>query len=264
MHKLERGKPPAFGKINSHLPATKNQLKKNSFANLIIYEDQDYFLVNKPPHTATLDERHKDKGDSMLRLAKEYFSDAQVGHRLDKETSGVLIFAKSPEAYRHISMQFEHRQVSKTYHAVVGGIQHFEGILVNLPIFALKTGVVKIDRAEGKEAETLFNTIDVYRAHSLVECMPFTGRMHQIRIHLQCLKAPIVMDALYGGPEIYLSQFKRKFKLAKDVEEQPLIQRVALHARALNFAGLDGTRITVEAPYPKDMAALIRQLELNR
>jgi 23S rRNA pseudouridine955/2504/2580 synthase len=94
--------------------------------------------------------------------------------------------------------------------------------------------------------------------------MPFTGRMHQIRIHLQCLKAPIVMDSLYGGPEIFLSQFKRKFKLAKETEEQPLIQRVALHARSLNFEQMNGKRLQVEAPYPKDMAALIRQLELNR
>jgi len=226
-------------------------LKKSDIRSLILFEDEDFFLLNKPPHTATLDERHQDKGDSMLRMAKEYHPDAQAGHRLDKETSGVLLFAKHPAAYRHIAMQFEHRQVGKVYHAVVGGIHHFEGILVNLPILPLKTGVVKIDREEGKDAETLFNTLDVYKAHSLIECMPFTGRMHQIRIHLQCLKAPIVMDYLYGGPEIYLSQFKRKFKMAKDTEEQPLIQRVALHARSLHFEGMKGTAIQVEAPYPK-------------
>lgn len=239
-------------------------MKKTDFRSLILFEDEDFFLVNKPPHTSTLDERHQDKAESMLRMAKEYHPDAQAGHRLDKETSGVLLFAKHPAAYRHIAMQFEHRQVGKVYHAVVGGIHHFEGILVNLPILPLKTGVVKIDREEGKEAETLFNTLDVYKAHTLVECMPFTGRMHQIRIHLQCLKAPIVMDYLYGGPEIFLSQFKRKFKMAKDSEEQPLIQRVALHARSLHFEGMKGEGIQVEAPYPKDMAALIRQLELNR
>ena len=213
---------------------------------------------------STLSERHDDKAENMLRLAKSYCSDAQAGHRLDKETSGVLIFAKHPEAYRHIAMQFEHRQVTKIYHAVVAGVHDFQGILVNLPILPLKIGVVKIDRAEGKEAETLFNSLEIYKAHTLVECIPFSGRMHQIRIHLQCLKAPIVMDALYGGPAIYLSEFKRKFKLAKDTEEQPLISRVALHARALNFALMNGERLTVEAPYPKDMEALIRQLEKNR
>jgi 23S rRNA pseudouridine955/2504/2580 synthase len=239
-------------------------LKKSSFQDLILFENEDFFLINKPPNTATLDERHDDKGLSMLRQAKEYWPDAQVGHRLDKETSGVLIFAKHPAAYRHISMQFEHRQLTKVYHAVSSGIHDFQGILVNLPILPLKTGVVRIDKVEGKEAETLFNTLDVYRAHTLIECVPFTGRMHQIRIHLQCLKAPIVMDELYGGEKIFLSDIKRKFKLAKETEEQPLISRVALHARALNFELMNGERQMVEAPYPKDMAALIRQLEKNR
>ena len=229
-----------------------------------MYEDEDFFLLNKPPDTSTLDERHQDKNNSMLKIARAYHSGAQAGHRLDKETSGVLLFAKHPAAYRHIAMQFEHREVGKIYHAVSAGIHQLEGILVNLPILPLKTGTVKIDREGGKEAETLFRTLDTYKAHSLIECMPLTGRMHQIRIHLQCIKAPIVMDELYGGKKIFLSEIKRKFKLARDAEEHPLIQRVALHARKLVFSGMQGQVIEVEAPYSKDMAALIRQLELNR
>lgn len=234
------------------------------FQDLILFEDKDFLLVNKPPHVATLDERHVDKGDNMLRMAKTYFPDSQAAHRLDKETSGVLAFAKNPEAYRHLSMQFEHREVTKIYHAVSGGIHDFKGVLVNLPILPLKTGSVRIDRVEGKPAETLVNTLEIFKKHTLLECIPFTGRMHQIRIHLQCLKAPIVMDTLYGGEQIYLSDIKRKFKMARDAEEQPLISRIALHARALNFALMNGERITVEAPYPKDMEALLNQLEKNR
>lgn len=239
-------------------------MKKTDFSDLILFENEDFFLINKHPHTATLDERHDDKGDSMLRQAKAYWPDAQVGHRLDKETSGVLIFAKHPAAYRHISMQFEHREVTKIYHAVVGGIHDFQGVLVNLPILPLKIGVVKIDKTEGKLSETVFNTLEIYKAHTLVECIPFTGRMHQIRIHLQCLKAPIVMDELYGGPKIFLSDIKRKFNIAKNTEEQALISRVALHARALNFSLMNGERQMVEAPYPKDMDALIKQLVKNK
>lgn len=238
--------------------------KPFDFQSSILYEDDDYLLVNKPPHLSTLDERHGDKGQNMLRLAREYSPDAQAGHRLDKETSGVLLFARNPEAYRHISMQFEHRTVTKIYHALAGGIHDFRGVMVSLPILPLKTGTVKIDRDAGKEAETIFNTLQVYKAHTLVECIPLTGRMHQIRIHLQCLKAPIVMDTQYGGPPIYLSEIKRKYKLAKAEEEKPLISRVALHARALNFEKRNGERVTVEAPYPRDMAALLRQLEANR
>jgi 23S rRNA pseudouridine955/2504/2580 synthase len=239
-------------------------LKSPDLQAMILFEDDDFFVLNKPPFVATLDERHADKSASMLRMARDYHPDAQAGHRLDKETSGALVFAKNQEAYRHISMQFEHRRVGKIYHAVVGGIHEFDGILVNLPILPLKTGGVKIDRQEGKDAETLFRTLDVFHSHSLIECMPFTGRMHQIRVHLQCLKAPIVMDFQYGGEEVFLSRIKRKYKLARNTEEQPLIQRVALHAQKLSFESRKGEAIEAEAPYPKDMAALIRQLELNR
>ncbi|MBC7920567.1 MAG: RNA pseudouridine synthase [Ferruginibacter sp.] len=238
-------------------------MEKIDFKDLIVYEDGDYVLINKPPHFATLDERTADNLRSVLRLAKAYVADAQVCHRLDKETSGVLAIAKNPAAYRHLSMQFEHRQVVKSYHAVVGGIHDLDSISVYLPIAQLTNGTVKIDREKGKEAETIFNTRRAYRLHTLVDCHPITGRTHQIRIHLSCLKAPIVMDEQYGGKPIYLSQLKKNFNLKRDTEELPLIQRVALHAYALTFARTDGEEITVEAPYPKDFAALIRQLEKN-
>jgi 23S rRNA pseudouridine955/2504/2580 synthase len=238
-------------------------MNKPVFKDLIVYEDADYILINKPPHVATLDERTADNPYSILRMAKGYTADAQVCHRLDKETSGILAIAKNPEAYRHLSMQFEHRQVVKNYQAVVGGIHDFDSISVYLPIAQLTNGTVKIDRQKGKEAETIFNSIRAYRMHTLVNCYPITGRMHQIRIHLSCLKAPIVCDPQYGGEPVFLSQIKRKFNLKRETEELPLIQRVALHARSLTFARLNEEEVTVEAPYPKDFEALIRQLEKN-
>ena len=232
------------------------------FKTLIVFENEDYVVINKPPYFATLDERNDQTASSILRMAKDYTPDAQVAHRLDKETSGVLAIAKNPEAYRHLAMQFEHRQVIKTYHAVSVGIHDFDNISVYLPILPLKNGTVKIDRQEGKEAETIFNTIKVFQKHTLVACHPITGRMHQIRIHLQCLKAPIVNDEQYGGTPVFLSELKRKnFSLKKDTEELPLIRRVALHAYSLHFSLLNGTEIVVEAPYPKDFEALVAQLE---
>ncbi len=235
---------------------------KLHFPDLILLENDDYLVINKPPFIATLDERNADNPYSLLRLARAYSPDAQVAHRLDKETSGCLAIAKNPEAYRHLAMQFEHREVKKIYHAVVGGVQNFEGISVYLPILPLpRDGVVKIDRQKGKEAETIFNTLRAFRQHTLVECMPITGRMHQIRIHLTCLKAAIVQDETYGGKPVFLSQLKRDYNLKKDTEELPLIKRVALHARSLTFTGLDSQEISVEAPYPKDFEVLVKQLE---
>lgn len=236
---------------------------KINFSDIILFENNDYIVVNKPPSLSTLDERNADNPNSILRLAKNYSFDAQVAHRLDKETSGVLAIAKNPEAYRSLAMQFEHREVKKCYHAVVEGAQSFEDISVYLPILPLRDGMVKIDRQFGKVAETIFNTLKVYKNHTLVECQPVTGRMHQIRIHLTCLKAPIVADELYGASMLYLSSLKKKFNLKQDTQEQPLIKRVALHAYSLSFKLLDDSPITITAPYPKDFDVLVKQLEKN-
>ncbi len=235
-------------------------MKAPDFKSLIIFENDDYILVNKPPYISTLDDRAE--GVNIKKMAKEYSSDAQVCHRLDKETSGVLAIAKNPAAYRHLAMQFEDRQVVKEYHAVVEGIQDFQDVNVYLPIHAQNNGIVKIDRVNGKLAETFFNTIKAFKKHTLVQCLPITGRMHQIRIHLTCLKAPIVCDEQYGGKLVYLSEIKKKgFNLKQETEEQPLIKRVALHAYSLKFTLLDGQELEVIAPYPKDFDVLVKKLE---
>lgn len=235
---------------------------KYNFPDLILFEDDDFLVVDKPTNLATLDERTADRGDSLLRLAREYNPDLMAAHRLDKETSGALAFAKHREAYRHLAMQFEAREVTKRYHAVTIGMHEFDSVSVYLPIMQLKNGTaVTIDRQKGKVAETIFNTLKIYKGYTLVECIPITGRMHQIRIHLSCLKAPIVNDPQYGGEPIFLSKIKRKFNLKQGTEEQPLIQRVALHAHSLSFFLMNGEGVQVVAPYPKDLEVLVKQLD---
>ena len=234
-------------------------MAKVLFKDLILWEDEDYIVINKPPHVSTLDDRNDQV--NILSLAKKYSDDAQVGHRLDKETSGALIIAKNPEAYREISMQFENRKIGKVYHAVSNGIHDFNELMIDKPISKLSNGTVKIDYRDGKPAQTTFNTIKAYQSNTLVECRPVTGRMHQIRIHLATQEAPIVSDAHYRGQAVYLSQFKKHFNLKRDTEEQPLIKRLALHARALRFTTRDGNEKNIEAPYPKDFAVLIKQLD---
>lgn len=218
-------------------------------------------MLNKPPFLSTLQDRNDPV--NLLDLAKQYVEDAQACHRLDKDTSGAIAFAKNPEAYRHLSMQFEKRAVTKIYHAVVDGIQNFKDHLVDAPILKQDDGVAKISKREGKSAQTYFTSFKSFRFHTLVECRPVTGRMHQIRVHLAFLKSPITGDEQYGGKPFFLSSVKRGFNLKKTTEEQPLINRMALHAYALEFTNLREEKVRVEAPYPKDMQALIRQLELN-
>jgi len=236
---------------------------KLKFQDLILFEDSDFIVINKPSGISTLDERKDDFAPSILRMAKAYSEDAQMGHRLDKETTGALVIAKNPEAYRSISMQFEHRETAKRYHAVVEGMHDWDGIMVNLPIFPLKDGKVIIDRNKGKHAETWFRSLQVFRGYTLVECLPITGRMHQIRIHLTCLKAPIVCDEMYGGKYFFLSDMKKKFNLKKETEELPLMRRVALHAFSLTFKLMNGEVKEVIAPYPKDFNVLVKTLGKN-
>ena len=232
------------------------------FSSLIIFEDDDYVAINKPPFVSTLNDRKDDV--NLLLLAKQYTPNAQACHRLDKDTSGVLVFAKNPTAYRHLSMQFEGRTVEKIYHAVVGGVHNFREKVVDAPIAKMDDGLVKISAKDGKPAQTYFTTLAVYRNHSLIECRPVTGRMHQIRIHLSVLKASITGDEPYGGKPLYVSDIKRGYNLKKFTDEQPLIKRMALHAKCLMFKNLRGETVKVEAPYPKDFRVLLRQLELNR
>ena len=184
--------------------------------------------MNKPPFLSTLEDRND--STNLLALAKHYAADAQACHRLDKDTSGVIVFAKNPEAYRHLSMQFENRKYEKVYHAEADGIQNFKDELVDAPILKQSDGIVKISRSEGKPAQTWFTSLQSYRFHTLIECRPVTGRMHQIRIHLAYLKAPITGDEQYGGKPFFVSSIKRGYNLKKAHEEQPLLKRMALHA----------------------------------
>src|SRR3984885_10146115 len=218
-------------------------MKYPKLADMILFEDDDVIVVNKPPFISTLDEREGGEVN-MLRLAKAYTPDAQICHRLDKETSGALIIAKNPEAYRFVSIQFEKRQVRKVYHAIIDGTHVFEDLLVDLPILNVGRGNVTISRQEGKRAETWFNSIKYFKHYTLVECRPITGRMHQIRIHLATQKASIAGDEMYKGKPVFLSALKRKYHLGKDQEELPIMKRFALHAYEVTFKLLDGNSIS--------------------
>ena len=239
-------------------------MKQLNFKDIIIFEDENYILVNKPPLFSTLDDRKSYGKQNIISLAKDYLPEAQVAHRLDRETSGILAITKNAEAYRHLSMQFQNRKVDKTYHAIVDGLKEFEHTQIDKPIYALNTGIVKIDYEKGKPAQTIFNTIEIFKKHSLIECKPITGRTHQIRIHLATLQGSITGDEQYGGKPLFLSEIKKKFNLKKYTEELPLMSRFALHAFRLRFTGIDEQEISLEAPYPKDFRAAINQLSKHK
>lgn len=231
-------------------------MAKIAFAQLILHEDEEYLIINKPAGLASLEDRSSPV--NIQKLASDYAEDLILCHRLDKETSGCLLIAKHEEAYRHASIQFEKRKVKKIYHAVVDGLNEWKNKIVDAPLLIQSNKVVT--SAKGKESKTIFNSLELFKQHSLIQCEPVSGRMHQIRVHLASLQAPIVGDHLYGGKDLMLSQLKRNYKLGKYKEEQPLIKRFALHARSLSLKASKG-ELNAEAPYPKDMRVLLKQLK---
>jgi 23S rRNA pseudouridine955/2504/2580 synthase len=223
----------------------------------LLWEDDNWLALNKPPHLSTLADRTGQA--NVLDLVRARYPHAQACHRLDKETSGVLMLAKNPEAYRHLALQFQHRQVEKMYHALVHGVHHFAHHVIEAPLDTRSAPPVRVV-TRGKKSVTGVHTLKVYRKHTLVECRPLTGRMHQIRVHLAHAGAPLVGDTLYGGHYLYLSELKAGYRQKKGEQELPLMARTALHALKLAFTDFSEKKITIEAPYPKDFRATLRQL----
>jgi len=222
----------------------------------IIQETENWAIINKPPYIPSLPERGKYTAESVIEWAKKKWEDAILCHRLDRETSGCLIIAKNAEAYRHISIQFEKRQIKKLYHAVVDGKVSFQELWVDLPINTENVLKIRIDKQNGKSAQTLFNTIQNFNHFTLIECQPRTGRLHQIRVHLASQNAKIAGDLLYGSQIPKLSLIKRKLS----GEDTVLMPRFALHARQLEFQDLNGESCSIQAEYPKDFSVFLKLL----
>jgi 23S rRNA pseudouridine955/2504/2580 synthase len=222
----------------------------------IIQETEDWVCIHKPPYVPSMPERGKYTAESVIEWAQKKYDTAILCHRLDRETSGVMVVAKTPETHRHLSIQFEHRKITKRYHAIADGAVLFNELVVDLPINTDDLNHIKIDRRNGKQACTTFHTIEEFKHFSLIECRPKTGRLHQIRVHLASQNAKIAGDIRYGSRLPLLSGIKRKLS----GDDQPMIQRFALHAFEIEFENLDGTAVTVQAPYAKDFEVFLKLL----
>lgn len=204
------------------------------------------------------------KEPSLKDYLQQQYPEIFTVHRLDRETSGLIIFAKTAAAHKHFSRQFEERKTIKIYLGLVlGSLPDGEGS-VDAPIAEnmAKRGVMLIHR-RGKNALTDYKVLKDFKRYSWVQFRIHTGRTHQIRVHARELGNPLVYDTLYGdGKPVLLSAFKSRFKLGKDVEEErPLLNRLALHAYQLEIADENNQILKLEAPLHKDMKVTVVQLE---
>lgn len=228
-----------------------------------IYEDDDILIVNKPGGLLVLPDRHDVSIPSLAKLLEARMGKVWVVHRLDRDTSGVICFAKNEQAHRYLSMLFQERDVNKYYAGIVTGIvQPTEGRIENyLAEHPANNGKMIVAR-KGKLAITDFKVVEQWPLYALLQYQIHTGRTHQIRVHMKSIGHPLVCDELYGdGKPFMLSNIKRKFRLSdKDESERPLLSRLALHAYKLEFTKEDGTPVVAEAELPKDMAACVKQM----
>ena len=233
-----------------------------NFKDWIVFEDDDFIALNKPSGLLSIPDR-EGKEISLKRLLQEKYDDIFTVHRLDRDTSGLIVFAKNEQAHRHLSIQFEERQTEKIYVGLVVGTPSLKKGTINLPIAenTVTRGTMIIHR-RGKEAITDYELLEDFGRYSWLQFRIHTGRTHQIRVHLKDMGHPIVGDTLYGdGKPLLLSSLKSKFKLSKnDLEERPLLNRLALHALQLKFTGLSGEKVELEAPIQKDLKASLQQL----
>lgn len=235
-------------------------------SDFIIQETNDWIALNKPSGLLSIPDR-EGKDFSLKKLLVEKYENIFTVHRLDKDTSGAIVFAKNEVAHKHLSRQFEQRQTEKIYLGLLlGSFSDKEGSIED-PIAEHpgKKGMMMVHR-NGKESLTDYKVLEDFKIYSWVQFQIHTGRTHQIRVHAKHIGHPVVCDELYGdGKPVLLSSLKHKFKLSKnELEEKPILNRLALHALSLKFTDTNGEIIKLEAPLPKDLRALLNQLEKNR
>lgn len=229
----------------------------------VLFEDEDIVVVNKPASITIIPDRSGSNEYLKYYLEKQLKASLWVVHRLDKDTSGVVCFAKNEAAHQHLSLQFEHHTTQKLYEAlVIGKVIPTEGT-IDKPIAPEKPGSHKmVIKKNGKASLSTYKVLDQWSHWAHVKVDIHTGRTHQVRVHMQSIGHPIVADPIYGnGRPFYLSDIKDQYKMSKYQEEEtPLLSRQALHAKSLRIVLLNGEARTFEAPLPKDMAASIKQL----
>ena len=228
------------------LAGTIARVNSISAEKLILHEDAELLIVNKPAGMPVLPDGWEKDAPYLVKLLEEQFGKLWVVHRLDKITSGVMVFARTAAAHRTLSLLFETRTISKIYHAIVNGVPEWSEHTARHP---LRVDVghshrTVVDPGKGKPSETAFRVLERFTGHSLLEARPATGRTHQVRVHAYALGFPLLGDTLYSAPAM------------------DLITRPALHAYSLEFE-FEGKPFSFTAPYPEDIVRTLKRLHVG-
>ena len=232
-------------------------------SDLIIFEDDNVVAINKPSGLLSIPDR-EGKEISLKSLLQQRYENIFTVHRLDKDTSGLIIFAKNESAHRDLSLQFEERKTEKIYVGLVLGQPAQEKGTIDLPIAEnTVTRGLMIIHQRGKQAITDYEVLQRFGSYSWMQFRIHTGRTHQIRVHMKNHGHPIVCDSLYGdGKPVLISSLKPRFKLSRnEMEERPILNRLALHAHQLGFTNAGGEKLWLKAELHKDLRATLQQLE---
>jgi tRNA pseudouridine32 synthase/23S rRNA pseudouridine746 synthase len=207
----------------------------------ILFESDDFLAVDKPEGIVSISEA---RGGGLPALLREACPGPLYPvHRLDKEASGVIVFARNRDAHRYLNGEFDRRAVRKTYLALVLGVMEANRGIVNKPIREFGSGRMGVDAKRGKPSSTEFRVFKRFKEQTLVRAFPLTGRRHQIRVHLYSLGHPIAGDRKYGDRAVQ--------------EEYP---RLMLHALEIEFGLPSGERLKIEAPVPESFASVLSRL----
>ncbi|MDD2764495.1 MAG: RluA family pseudouridine synthase [Opitutaceae bacterium] len=229
----------------------------------VIYEDATLLAFDKPSGMPVAPDRRNKTRENLMALVHDRFGPG-VGnvHRLDADTSGVLVCARTKAALDFLSGQFQAKTADKVYHALVVGAPAEDEFVVELALCAdeNRPDLIRVVKKQGQESVTRYRVLERFKGFAWLECRPLTGRTHQIRVHLAASGLPILNDTFYGDDtRLLLSSLKRGYK--GRAEERPLISRLALHASELTVLHPE-TRagVTLRAPLPNEFGVALKYL----
>ncbi len=234
----------------------------------ILFENEDFVVVNKVAGMLSIPDRFRPDLTALSTFLKRKYGEIFVVHRLDRDTSGIMLFAKHKDSHKILNDQFAEGKVKKEYLALVNGQMSVDKGDIDLALMFNTDKKVVQPHKRGKASKTSYEVVERFKQFSFLRVKMHTGRMHQVRVHLQSIFHPLIVDSKYGGREsFFLSEIKRKkFNLKKEDTERALLKRHPLHADKITFKyNTKAFTFSLDGALPKDMKATLNQLrKLNK